>query len=36
MNWFRENPFLGRFLIVFGVCLLGTTMVFLQREGRLG
>lgn len=23
MNWFRENRFLGRFLIVFGVCALG-------------
>ena len=23
MNWFRENRFLGTFLIVFGVCTLG-------------
>ena len=23
MNWFRENRFLGTFLVVFGVCLLG-------------
>jgi hypothetical protein len=28
MTWFRENPFLGRFLIVFGVCLLGATWFF--------
>ena len=23
MNWFRQNPWLGRFLIGFGVCTLG-------------
>src|SRR2546430_15885626 len=28
MTWFRENPFLGRFVIVFGVCLLGATWFF--------
>lgn len=33
MNWFRENPFLGRFLIVFGVCLLGTTWFFFSAKG---
>lgn len=33
MNWFRENPFLGRFLIVFGVCLLGATWFFFSAKG---
>jgi hypothetical protein len=33
MNWFRENPFLGRFLIAFGVCLLGTTWFFFSAKG---
>lgn len=33
MTWFRENPFLGRFLIVFGVCLLGTTWFFFSAKG---
>lgn len=33
MNWFRENPFLGRFLIVFGVCLLGTALFFFSAKG---
>ena len=33
MNWFRENPFLGRFLIVFGICLLGATWFFLNAKG---
>src|ERR1700704_2489626 len=32
MNWFRANPFLGRFLIVFGVCLLGTTWLFFSAK----
>jgi hypothetical protein len=33
MNWFRENPFIGRFLIVFGVCLLGAAWFFLRAKG---
>jgi hypothetical protein len=33
MNWFRENPFLGRFLIVFGLCLLGATCFFFNAKG---
>jgi hypothetical protein len=33
MNWFRENPFLGRFVILFGVCLLGTTWFFFSAKG---
>jgi hypothetical protein len=33
MNWFRENPFLGPFLIVFGVCLLGTSWFFFSAKG---
>jgi hypothetical protein len=32
MNWFRENPFLGRFVIVFCVCLLGTTWFFFSAK----
>ena len=28
MTWFRENPFLGRFLIVFGVCMIGAVWFF--------
>ena len=32
MNWFRENPFLGRFLIVFGVCLLGAVWFFFSAK----
>ncbi len=32
MNWLRENPFLGRFLIVFGVCLLGATWFFFSAK----
>jgi hypothetical protein len=32
MNWFRENPFLGRFLIVFGVCLLSATWFFFSAK----
>jgi hypothetical protein len=32
MNWFRENPFLGRFLIVFGVCLLGAAWFFFSAK----
>jgi hypothetical protein len=33
MNWFRENPFLGRFVIVFGACLLGVTWFFFSAKG---
>ena len=33
MNWFRENPFLGRFLIVFGVCLIGAGWFFFSAKG---
>ena len=36
MNWFRENRFLGTFLIVFGVCTLGAVWFLVQREKRLG
>jgi hypothetical protein len=32
MTWFRENPFLGRFLIVFGVCLFGATWFFFSAK----
>jgi hypothetical protein len=32
VTWFRENPFLGRFLIVFGVCLLGGTWFFFSAK----
>jgi hypothetical protein len=32
MNWFRENPFHGRFLIVFGVCLLGAVWFFFNAK----
>jgi hypothetical protein len=32
MNWFRENPFLGRFVIVFGVCLLGAAWFFFSAK----
>jgi hypothetical protein len=32
MNWFRENPFLGRFVIVFGACLLGVTWFFFSAK----
>jgi hypothetical protein len=33
MTWFRENPFFGRLLIVFGVCLLGATWFFFSAKG---
>jgi hypothetical protein len=32
MNWFRENRFLGTFLVVFGVCLLGATWFFFSAK----
>ena len=32
MTWFRENPFLGRFLIVFGVCLFGAAWFFFSAK----
>ena len=32
MSWFRENPFLGRFLIVTGVCLLGAVWFFFSAK----
>jgi hypothetical protein len=32
MNRFRENPFHGRFLIVFGVCLLGAVWFFFNAK----
>jgi hypothetical protein len=33
MNWFRENPFLGRFLIVFGAGLIGAGWFFFSAKG---
>jgi hypothetical protein len=33
MTWLRENPFLGRLLIVFGVCLPGATWFFFSAKG---
>jgi hypothetical protein len=35
MKWFRENPFLGRFLIALGVCLIGTGWLFLSKQSDL-
>jgi hypothetical protein len=32
MNWFRENRFLGTFLIVAGLCLLGATWFFFSAK----
>jgi hypothetical protein len=32
MTWFRENPFLGRFVIMFGVCLLGAVWFFFSAK----
>jgi hypothetical protein len=32
MNWFRDNRFLGRFLVVFGVCLLGVAWLFFSAK----
>jgi hypothetical protein len=32
MNWFRENPFLGRFVIAFGACLLSSTWFFFSEK----
>jgi hypothetical protein len=32
MNWFRENPFLGRLLIGFGVCLLSAVWFFFSAK----
>ncbi|MDP9099552.1 MAG: Amuc_1100 family pilus-like protein [Verrucomicrobiota bacterium] len=32
MTWFRENPFLSRFLIANGVCLLGATWFFFSAK----
>jgi hypothetical protein len=32
MNWFRENRFLGTFLIVFGVCTLGALWFFFSAK----
>jgi hypothetical protein len=36
MTWFRENPFLGRLLIVFGVCLFGATWFFFSAKSDFG
>jgi hypothetical protein len=33
MNWFRENRWLGMFLIVFGVCVLGSLFFLFHAKG---
>ncbi len=33
MNWFRENRWLGTFLIVFGVCTLGSLFFLFHAKG---
>jgi hypothetical protein len=32
VNWFRANPFIGRFAIVFGACLLGAAWFFFSEK----